>query len=229
MDTLAYKTRLEDMCIVSGTVLNRLIKRIRIQTESNILVTEYNAPARRIVVNGALYNAWLENGGCPEALLGYLISNRSIMDANVAKEQKDVGVRAWEMFVGMDQVARQSELRDAFRSYIVSYMLQSLTDLTDAEKEACGSEPAHRERVMKCVKEQLEHFSHNLTDDVGHLALHLVAKCRFYFTSAYDILDSMREVSLHNPDIDPREAAAVGGFMNYIADYLVGQIAVAAP
>lgn len=218
-----YKELMDATRIVSGNLVNRLRARIDTQTSANVLVSEYDAVQKKIVVNAGLYKNWLAEGGTPEALLGYLVSGVATMDYRLALENKERGCRAWDTYVGLENSNNAGKLRDAFKSYARSYMLTSLTELTEIEKEFCPAEKAHREKVMKLVDEQIEHFSHRITEDIGHLALHLVAKCRFYFTASYQLLDEMREISKGNPDIDPREAAAMAT-LTYISDYLADQV-----
>ena len=221
--TLEYKQKLEELITVSGIVVNRLIKRIKLQVESNVLVSSYNSIQKKIIVNGSIYEEWLQQGGVPEALLGFLVSNNKIMDARIALEQKQTGCRAWELYCGLAHNQAKTTLEQSFVSYIKSYMLSTLAELTDSEKEIGVSPAVHRERVISNVDKEIEHFSHRLMDDIPHLVLHLVARARFYYTSAYEILLTMHEVFKMNPEIDPREAAGIAT-QEYIAEYLAGQI-----
>lgn len=218
-----YKNKMTNSCISSGNAVNTLVKRILLQIETNIVVSEYNAYKKEIVVHGSVYRGWLENGGCPEALLGFLVTNNPIFNMTTLNDKKDQGLRAWESYLAIRNVDSQKAIKDSFTSFVRSHMYNSLQSLTDAEKNMGSSEISHREKAMKNVDEQIMHFSHRIMDDIPHLALHLVAKARFYFTSAYSILEEMTNVAKQNPDIDPREAASLA-VIGYIAEYLDGQV-----
>ena len=224
--TLAdYKNKLAAACISSGGAVNALLKRIMLQVESNIVVSEYNAIRKEIVVHGAVYKTWLEQGGCPEALLGFLVVNSPIYNSNTLLEKKEQGCRAWESYLVIHNTESQRSIKESFTSFVRSHMYNTLADLTDAEKELGAAETVHRERVMANVDAEILHFSHRIMDDVSHLALHLVAKARFYFTSSYSILEEMMDVAKRNPDIDPREAASLAT-ISYIAECLDGQVSL---
>ncbi len=218
-----YKNRMAESCISTGNAVNSLAKRILMQIETNILVSEYNAYKKEIVVHGAVYKGWLENGGCPEALLGFLVTNNPIFNTVTLTEKQDQGLRAWESYLTVHNTNSQKAISDSFVSFVRTHMYSTLQSLTDSEKSLGANEVVHRERVMKNVDEEIQHFSHRIMDDIPHLALHLVAKARFYFTSAYSILEEMINVEKQNPGIDPREAAGLA-VISYIAEYLDGQV-----
>ena len=95
--------------------------------------------------------------------------------------------------------------------------------LTPLEQEYSKDHVNFRAQVGERLKAEIEHLSHRIMEDLDHTALHLIAKTRFYFTSAYSILSEMDNVSKENADIDPREAGLLS-VIKYLAEYFEAQI-----
>lgn len=214
-----YNEYFDQRVMAAAVMVKNSLNTIKLQHESGILVTEANPITKKIVVHGSIYRSWLEKGGCPEALLGLLVTNNMVFNANVLLEQKEKGCRAWDSYLLFRSNDLETTLKDATRSYIRSFMAQSLTNLTESEKEYQASCSNLIEQIMKRVDEEIAHFDHRIIDDIAHLALHLVAKARFFYTSAYSILGEMAQVEKSNPDIDPREAATIS-VISYLAEYM---------
>jgi hypothetical protein len=221
-----YREMMDQARIVSGTLINRLVRRVELAQEGNVLVTEYNPQQKYVYVNGAMYDSWLKTpNACPEVLLGFLVGNRQLFDVNVISENIDVGCRMWELFTGIQRQENEVRLKGLFASFVRSYMYNDLVNNLKETKDNIAPESA-RELIMKKVDEEIAHFAHRILDDLDHLALHLVAKAKYYYTAAYTILSEMQEVARKNPDIDPREAATLS-LVNYMAEYLEFQLEAA--
>jgi hypothetical protein len=188
-----------------------------------VLVCELNTNARKAYVHEGLYNSWLNEGGSPEALLGMLVSGRPHYSLSAISENKDALCRAWEQYVSLSQASLCEEQRRRFTVYAEAEVLAGLSELSELEQEFLIEAPNHRDLVQKRVRAQIEHLAHRIMDDPLHTALHLVAKGRFGFTAAYDILQKMEQAAKENPEIDPREAALLAA-VDYIGRYLAGMV-----
>ena len=219
-----YKTEMEICRAEAASVIFALLRRINIQIETNTMIVEYSRINKEIVVLQPLYKNWLENGGSPEVLFGMLVSDCSYFSVEIINSHLDEGKRAWDDYLLYNNSLNEVRAFDAFSSFVISFMTNKLQSLTEVEKAylAGSSEIAHRDRVISLVKAEMEHFGHRLLDDVLHLALHLVAKSRFFFTSSYIILSEMNDAHGINKDIDPREAAGLA-VIKYVVQYLVDQ------
>lgn len=222
-----YKAAIRNVIDYSGSAIVKALKTIRRQIEGNVIVSEAILSKKRVVVNRVVYQSWLQSGGKPEVILGMLASGEVRYSVASIEEIKDKLIRHWQNFVMLSQADIKGELHKRFKDYIVSEMTLSLEELSEMEQDFAHNCVDYKQRVMANVEKELEHFNHRLMDDIQHLALHLVAKARFFFTSSYSILNEMAEVAKLNPEIDPREAALLS-VINYVAEYLEGQIQVTA-
>jgi len=218
-----YKSELRGVIDYAGTIIHKAMRTIKRQFESNVMVSRLVMSERSVTVNAALYTSWLESGGCPEAILGMVASGQVQYEVSAIEEKKEELCRYWENYVMLSQTNIREELRKRFAAYAESEVLQGLSELTEVEKEYVSTHSSHMAKVAENVKAELAHFSHRLMDDVPHLALHLIARARFYFTSSYLILNEMVEVSKANPDIEPREAALLA-VIAYITEYMTTQV-----
>lgn len=221
--TMEYKTTLRKTIDFAAFRILQILRAIKRQTETNILVTEAVLSTRRIVVHANLYAQYLANGGSPEALLGMLVSGKVIFNTNVIAESKDELVRYWQNYVMLSQTDVKAELQKRFVDYLRSEMAMSLNELTPSEKEFGVGVADFTRRIMEKVENEITHLGQRIRDDVYHTALHVVAKARFYYTSAYWILRDIAEAGEVDGNTDAREAALIAS-INYIADYLEQQI-----
>jgi len=222
---VAYKTAMRNVVDYSACEIIKAARTIQRQIDSGILVSEASPFDKRIVVNASIYEKWIEAGGCPEALLGMLVSGQVSYDVSAVNEMKDSLVRQWQAYVMFSQSTVKNELFTRFKDYAVSEVIAGLSDLTPGELEYSSGRVDFRNKIAREALAQVDHLSHRLMDDLEHTALHLVAKGRFYYTSAYQILNEMKEVAKQNPDIDPREAALLSA-VTYVADYFETQTIV---
>jgi hypothetical protein len=218
-----YKGELRGVIDYAGTIIHKAMRTIKRQFESNVMVSRLVMSERSVTVNAALYDAWLESGGCPEVILGMVASGQVQYEVSAINEKKEELCRYWENYVMLSQTNIREELRKRFAAYAESEVLQGLNDLTELEKEYFTTHSNHLTKVAENVKAELAHFNHRLMDDIPHLALHLIARARFYFTSSYLILNEMVEVSKANPEIEPREAALLA-VIAYITEYMTTQM-----
>ena len=227
MSLIAYKSKLRNIIDCAGAITMKAAKTALRQQESGTLVAEAVLSKKRIVVNNIVYQNWLENGGSPEVLLGMLVSGQIQYAVPAINENRETLIRHWQNYLMLAQADVRGEMMKRFRSYLESEALLGLNDLTESEKDFATSCINLKDNITKKVQEEIDKMSHRLMDDVYHTALHVIAKARFYYTSAYQILNEMTQVSKQNPDIDVREAALLS-VINYIAEYFVGQIEVTA-
>lgn len=225
MSAMEFKSKMREIVDYAGGKAARSIAQIARQTSNAVVVSEVNPRLKKIVVHKDCYQAWLTAGGRPEALLGMLVSGNVIFAASALTEAQEKLLTQWNNYLMFSEATLRTEFISRFMDYLESEVLIGLAQLTDQEQEFARENPGFRDIVQKKVREQLEHHRHHLTDDVYGTALHLIAKARFYYTSAFQILREMAEVGKHNPDIDPREASLLS-LLDYVADYLDAQIDV---
>lgn len=225
MTNARYKEVVRQIIDYAATRLWGAIKTIARQTNSGVMVVEANVREKRVVVHKDLYATWLAEGNCPEILLGMLTSGKVQYSMRTIAENKAELLRDWEQYVSLAQADIKIELRQRFMQFAEAEAVLGLQELSELEQEYLNDNPNHRTVAAKRIKEQVEYLGHRIMDDPMHTALHLVAKGRFAFTSAYDILQGMEQAAKDNPEIDPREAALLSA-IDYIGHYLADQLKI---
>lgn len=213
---------LKQMEIFYATVILQQIERLKQSFSSNILVVEFNMEKKRVVVNREIYQDWLKKGGSPEVLLGMLVTSARVYGAQAILEKAADYIRGWNTYVSMIGYQSEMSLKKNFIDYIRSSIALSLTNATDFEKTYFEKNPKAKETIMAKVDEEIEHLGHRLFDDLEHTALHIIARARFYYTPAYEIMNEMITIARKNPDSDAREAANLST-IKYVVQYLLLQ------
>ena len=225
MTLAAYKEKMRSYIDFAGSLALKSAKNALRRQEAGTLVSEAILSKKRIVINNTLYQEWLKNGGCPEVLLGMLVSGQVQYNVAAIDENKEQLIRHWQNYLMLAQADVRGEMMKRFKSYLESEVIMGLSELTESEKDYGQNCVNLKDLIVKKVQEEIERMSHRLMDDVYHTALHVIAKGRFFYTSAYQILNEMTQVAKQNPDIDVREAALLS-VINYVAEYFVAQIQV---
>lgn len=213
-----YRRLVEQYIACSAANLNETIKVQKFHNE-NILVVEKNKFTKKIVVSQVAYKAFLAGGGKPELLLGAIISDDNLGTATSMLTNSDKLLRLWNSYVLMVQSGERNRYISALKTFLFSHFTLGLSTVDPLE------DALNKELAIKKAEAFIEELDDNFIDDVANTVLKLVAKCRFYYTSAYDILNDINNAYKINPNIDVREAALVAA-INYVADYFVAQLAV---
>lgn len=212
-----FKDMNRKMIDYAGAEVMRCLRVIGRQIEADTVVSEIDPIKKRVVVNRNLYKDWLERGGKVETILGMLISGRPIFSGSALLDSQDSLLNQWNAYVMLTDSERRDEMRKRFLSFVTNEAMFGLDNLTELEKDFVAQNPDFKQRAMKAIEEQLEHLHHRLMEDLWHTALHVIAKGRFYYTSAYDILREMAEVEKSNPNVDPRDAALLSAISYVLA------------
>lgn len=218
-----YKLRMRGYIDYAGAEAMKAINTLERQYKGQVMVVEAVVSKKKLVVNKAIYQGWLQAGGSPEILYGMLACGEVTYSVSGIEAIKDKLQRAWQQFVMLAAATVKTELYQRFTRYIEAEFALSLNDLTEQEKTYAVENPALKAKVLQLAKKELEHLHHRVMDDPHHVALHLVAKARFYYTSAYTILNQMAVAAKENPDLDPREAALLST-INYVVEFFDEQL-----
>lgn len=111
-----YRTAMDKVIASCAVHVKRQIDYIANLAKSNRLIVEFPAPGAElrqgesIIVNGLLYEGWLEAGGSVDAILGAYVSPDQPRNANLIMDSKDQLERIWVRRVGL----LQARVRDDF-------------------------------------------------------------------------------------------------------------------
>lgn len=189
------------------------------------LILKLDRNTKTIEVNDNVYKKWLETNN-EEAILGCIVSDRAPSTLELMLVQKDQLVKQWNNYKTYLLLRREQDNNINIKKFMVNIMYTEVYgQLTDIENEYIKINSKHIETVKTKTDEFVDNLTANDMDNIPEVCLALVTKCRFYFTSAYDILNGMYEVEKINPDINPREAALIS-VLYYITDYFIDQVKV---
>lgn len=202
------------------------VQKIAQNNDAGILVVETNAAQKFIKVNGDLYGPWLDAGGTPETLLGMLVTNQRLTTIATINMEADKLKREWEAYDMMFTAGEINKRSDYTRAALKNIFAEQITQATPDEKEVRES---HTDFVTVRVNQAntfIDGLSTGQLNDSNAMALVLVAKIRFDYTSAFYILSDIEEACKINPGIDVREAGLLAT-ANYLGDFFADQIALA--
>ena len=219
-DTLV--TSIKDYA-VSQLVKN--LQKVASANSSKSLVLYYDEYNYRLYVNGDLYGQWLDAGNTPELLLGMISSGGVVKTIPEIDERADKFKRAWDNFCSLHNAKEINNRHIYAKQALVTLFHQHLKHEVPEEKEVRQKESNFMDTRLKKAEAFINEMTTTQLDDVFNVALHLVARIRFDYTSAFYILRDIDAVCKVNPEIDPREAATLAT-INYVGDYLADQIAV---
>lgn len=218
-----YQDYMQYMTDASGATLKVALENMANQITGDVMVLSVFPSSKQIWLHDGLYRKYLEMGGRSEALLGMIVSGKTYYASGLILENQATLIDSWNSYVNFRSANALVDLRDNFRSWVISYMSVAVSNLTEIEKEYEAEHPGLVDRIMVEVQKQVDHLGHRLHEDIAHTALHVVAGARFFYTSSYTILSEMVQIARLNPQIDPTEAATAA-VIAYIAEYCYSQI-----
>lgn len=220
-----YKNTAAQIRDYAGALLVEAINKMALFNKSKLLVIESFPELYSAKVNGAVYKQWLETGGSPEVILGLIISGKNISSQVLIDQQAKDLVAQWNSFCSFYKTNESNKAFQYYSEFLISSFFGSLRDKKDSEIDYIESHANYYDTANKLAYEEIRKLKTDDMSDYFGVALTLVAKCRFYYTSSYNILSDITEAGKVNPNVDIREAALLA-VVNYVADYVADQIAV---
>lgn len=226
MNLTQYKALAAEYRDYSGSVLVNAINKIGLFARAKTLIIENDERMKTIKVNGDLYGDWLEAGGDTAVILGIAVSGATPSSQMAIDDGSVQYKRQWESYCTFFASSEKNKYFSYVKDFIENAFLQSLKTLDATEETFVAKNPNFYNNVRKLLKDELNTMTASDVADHHTLALRLMGKCRFYYTSAFSILNDIQEASRANPNVDVREAALFAA-INYVADYLADQISTA--
>lgn len=218
-----YNTILNQYKEYSGSLLCVAIQ----QTLSNInnkrLILEVKDKVAK--VNGVIYREWVKTTGMPQIIFGAIISDSNLNTLISIDQNKDKLLRSWELYETLYNANKSNTDFSDFKTMLILAFDSYLKDKSKDECDYIAAHPNHFQVVDKLVKEELAKLRLADMEDFYGISLNLVAKCRYYYTSAFSILSDIDTAQKVNPDVAPREAALIA-VIKYLADYMFDQMSI---
>jgi hypothetical protein len=222
-----YQTRVAEIRDFAATILAITLNQHTKQTNTGVLVISVLPEKKTIYVNGENYRKWLETGGSIEVILGLLVSGKKFFTQFLIDEQAETLKKSWATYCLFENTAHSNRSFDRFKEILRLCFDRLMSDL--ATNEVSPDTPIID--VASGIDKRFDQVINELTiadmQDLHSVALRLICRTRFNYTASERILTDIQQAGIINPDIkDAREAALVAT-LNYMADYVADQIAIA--
>lgn len=159
----------------------------------------------QMVVYPESYKEFIAKGGQADAILGRLVSGRSVYTIDDYLAAQAELLSSWEQFTSIKFMASNSERFVRARETMVSFFTKAIEADTDPVL-------VDKARLVDAFKRRVDELSLETFSQLGSFqdfALKAVCETRFAHTNAYEILSGINRVSEHNPRIQGREAASL--------------------
>jgi hypothetical protein len=218
-----YKDTMAAVRDYAGSNLYNQLQSIKAIVSANTLViTMDNAT---VTVYEPVYKKWLAAGNSQEALFGMLILKRNYSSTYLIDEHKAELEAAWFNHLSYSTNSiKLSNFNNLLDAFALAYKALHTEYQNDAEKAAMST-PDYYAVSDKLFNDELKDVRMMDLADMRSLALRLVAKSRYYYSSAYEILSALDNYCKDNENLDPREAALLAT-IEYVARYMAKQLTV---
>lgn len=223
VDLNVYTKALSQLVDYSGAMVHSAATNAARLIRTKQLIIRKGNDRKTIVVNGPVYEEWLKSGGKPEILLGVIVNDSTSTSVVSIDKEADSFLKVWNSYVSFKSSDLSNQLLRDVKDYIKSLYLEMAKDVCDLEKEYIDNNTSYLYNSLDRLNTLILDLKASDLTDTYALSLVIIAKIRFYYTSSYSILSDMREASIVNPDITPREAALLAA-INYVSDYISDQI-----
>lgn len=196
---------------------------------NGLLVINYDRYAKTINVNAEVYQNFLNNGGCPEVILGVFASSKSSPSDYFYQnliDLKDKYLENFHQYSRIEEETRKLNYYDAFKTFFRLLFLQETSNYSEFEKEYHNLNPGAQERIIDLLNEKLDKvYIDAIKDDSAlyNTVARILTSTRYYYTDAHNLLKYIDEEHTDDKDISSTVAIAV---IYYLVDYFVDQMTV---
>lgn len=190
---------------------------IRFPSEGAIRSLTNEGLSVNIVVNQMVYKRWLEEGGCPEILLGSALSDQNTNYQGLLNDA-DRYKKVWMDHERMVRLARRNKTFNSLQSYIGIAMAKEINQV-DLE-----TVPHSREEMHADLTTHVDHMCATDVENLYSTVRHIVCNTVYKHTDALTILTEFDRLAEQcDEGTDLREVAALVA-INYATDWVAGMI-----
>lgn len=224
MSSKDYINFLSEVINFSGTLISTAVDMIEgYDRTETLLLSRGDDPYKPVVcVNGNIYREWIKDNS-EELVIASSVASRPRYTVPAIASHKEEIMNEWVSYCALAKINNTREAVKNTKSMLYAYGYSS--ELTELENSYLTRDSEYMVKVKKNVDNYVSNLSGIDLEDMDNVCLHLIAKCRFYFTSAYVILSAMNEAYRINNDLEPREAALLS-VIDYLVEYMSSQINV---
>lgn len=225
--TSSIKKQIYEHLEYSGSLLTKIVSRIVSNEKNNVLVFNIDNYKKQIIVSDEVYSRWLETGGEADIILGLLVGTRQHYSVNEINKYSKELKQDWNNYVNVFledlEYKKAKSLRLCFLELFTKYLREDYQD--DLEKSFIKQTGHQKELLQRQAEEYLNKLKKEDLINTHVIAKHLIAGIKYHFTCSESFINDMENVASQNNEVTPEEAAFIAT-INYIVDYLRGQLAV---
>jgi len=201
-----------------------------IGSNNDIGFSFYNETEKEVTIFQDSFDKLAEGGGGIEMLFGYMCSVESSNDITVDKllSNSDKWLNVWKNTRSLYVIYMNNSRLDIFKRVAKEvYYSQCKAEISrdQDENEYIISHVGFLEETIKLGNEYIDSIHSDDLDKLDTICLELVARIRFRYTNAYEILKDMVSVLESNKDISVNEAALYS-VIAYLTEYMAQQMDV---
>lgn len=223
MSHLNYKSRVSALEYYAGAVICQYLNELDIAARTERLVLESSSIGKKMCVYGPVMDRYMETGGSTEVLLGMMVGNITAISLQAIANISDKACEAWNRYITLSNYSNKKNRSSMLRTIYTSEFVTQMSDLGAFEKEYHDRHPHAADVAYKRAKDYIESLSEEELDNVASIAMVVIAKYRFGYTNAHQILCDIEAAMKANPNLDPREAATIA-VINLVSDYVSAQL-----
>ena len=212
-----YNQLCEDYQCVGSWTIEKSRGSINSSVNAGFLINYSDYSTKTVSVNAEIYNKWLASSGRPEILLGHFIENGDGLTVEEIEKKADDYISVWNNYCALVNTQFEHGISSTIKNWIVNYGYTLSEELKETNQSNPGKGP-NISSSKKIVEDVVKSLSKEELKKPYHVALAVVAKGVYFFTSAYPFLKAMHEIGESNPDIDARSAATIAA-IDYVTEY----------
>lgn len=223
MTLFAYRDVLANYRDYAGARLCNYLDEYNRHSVTKTLVIDVDKQNLKAFVNEVVYKEWLASGGSVEVLYGTIVSAKRYTSVSAINIDKEKLLTEFNRYVTYKNSTANITKFNSNKA-MLSIAFNELYTLSEVE---ASYSPGYdiRSKVLKDVSDYIELMSKDCFKNPDVIALELIARIRFYFTSSYFILKGICEIGQENPNA-PADEAALLASLDYVVDYVMDQFVV---
>lgn len=173
-----------------------------------------------ILVSGPVYEAFLAQGGTPDAIIGAVLHTGPFA-------KFDQIIESQQMYEGIAErtaiIVRETAIAKKV-SVVVDQLRKSIYGHVESIVEDRSAYIARCAEIGPCVEQALVNVNSDCLRDVHNLVTDII--CKVFYDETYDVRIVIENINRHGrnaPGVSIRELATLATY-DYVARYLVGQL-----
>ena len=222
MDNTSYRVSVINMRKWLGTKIMGAHSRVKAAMSNNVLVHLTNASENFILVDKAVYEDFLFNGGSVELILGRLVHDDGMrtleeISANITKY-----VGAWQTFTTISNRSRNESMLENDRKFILECLDKEVLRKYPPYKVDADVNKARADSVIVSLVNEL---SSDWREDMQGFCLKAICETFYPDSYAYTFLSNIEKVAAANPEMSAEDVDFIAT-VEYLTVYLSSQIQI---